>query len=116
MSVLSEHLKELRGEQSQREMAEPLGIKWNAWARYERGEVSPGAEILRQICIAHACSADWLLGLPERGASATTITGNTGSIAIGQGAKANCTLSAPDCTRCKYKVFAEAFKAIQTPS
>ena len=65
MKILAERLKELRGAQSQREMAEPLGIKWNAWARYEQGKVSPGAEILRQICITHACSADWLLGLDQ---------------------------------------------------
>ena len=46
-------------------MADAVGIKWNAWARYERGDVSPGAEILTRICKIHACSADWLLGLTD---------------------------------------------------
>lgn len=46
-------------------MADAVGIKWNAWARYERGDVSPGAEILTRICKVHACSADWLLGLKD---------------------------------------------------
>lgn len=46
-------------------MADAVGIKWNAWARYERGDVSPGAEILTRICKIHACSADWLLGLKD---------------------------------------------------
>ena len=68
-------LKELRGASSQKEMAEAIGIKWNAWARYERGEVCPSADMLAQICIAHACSADWLLGLPERGGTAPRAEG-----------------------------------------
>lgn len=67
MSTLSERLRELRGKSSQKEMADAVGIKWNAWARYERGDVSPGAEILTRICKIHACSADWLLGLAEKG-------------------------------------------------
>ena len=86
MSVLSERLKELRGSQSQTEMATALGIKYQQWAKYERGEVSPGAEILKQICLAHACSADWLLGLPERGKSA---------------APPKSAAKPPDCAKCK---------------
>ena len=69
MSVLSERLRELRGVQSQSEMAEALGMKYQQWARYEKGEVAPGADILANICRVHAVSADWLLGLKEeRGA------------------------------------------------
>ena len=63
MSILSERLRELRGTQSQAEMAAPLGIKYQHWAKYERGESAPGAEMLANICRVHACSADWLLGL-----------------------------------------------------
>lgn len=48
-----------------REMAEAVGIKYNAWARYEAGGSLPGAEIIEKICRAHACSADWLLGLTD---------------------------------------------------
>lgn len=44
-------------------MAEAVGIKYNAWARYEAGGSLPGAEIIEKICRAHSCSADWLLGL-----------------------------------------------------
>lgn len=46
-------------------MAEPIGIKYSAWARYESGGALPGAEILTRICKVHACSADWLLGLKD---------------------------------------------------
>ena len=65
MSVLSERLRELRGSQSQREMAEAIGIKYQAWDRYEKGKVTPGADILQQICRIHAVSSDWLLGLAD---------------------------------------------------
>jgi len=44
-------------------MAEAIGIKYNAWARYEAGGSLPGAEIIEKICRVHSCSADWLLGL-----------------------------------------------------
>ena len=71
MSVLSERLKELRGTTSQSEMAAALNMKYQQWARYEKGIVAPGADILANICRTHAVSADWLLGLnDERGAPA----------------------------------------------
>lgn len=59
-------------------MAEAIGIKYNAWARYEAGGALPGAEIIQKICREHACSADWLLGLSdERGKSAAKPTPST---------------------------------------
>lgn len=71
MSVLSEKLKELRGTTSQSEMAAALNMKYQQWARYEKGIVAPGADILAEICRVHAVSADWLLGLSDkRGTSA----------------------------------------------
>lgn len=65
MSVLSERLKELRGATSQSEMAAALNMKYQQWARYEKGIVAPGADILANICRTHAVSADWLLGLND---------------------------------------------------
>ena len=99
MTKLAMRLKELRGTSSQKEMAEAIGIKWNAWARYERGEVCPSADMLAQICIAHACSADWLLGLPERGGSGRATARGTGSVAV---VGSNATVSTGgDCSRCQ---------------
>lgn len=73
MSVLSERLKELRGTTSQSDMAAALNMKYQQWARYEKGVVAPGADILANICRTHAVSADWLLGLSEdRGTSAAS--------------------------------------------
>ena len=62
MSKIGDRMRELRGASSLREMAEAIGIKYSAWARYESGDVLPGAEIIEKICRVHACSADWLLG------------------------------------------------------
>ena len=63
MSTIGDRMRELRGPSSLREMAEAIGIKYNAWARYEAGGSLPGAEIIERICRVHSCSADWLLGL-----------------------------------------------------
>ena len=65
MSRIGERMRELRGPSSLREMAEAIGIKYNAWARYEAGGSLPGAEIIEKICRVHNCSADWLLGLKD---------------------------------------------------
>ena len=65
MSTIGDRMRELRGPSSLREMAEAIGIKYNAWARYEAGGSLPGAEIIERICRVHSCSADWLLGLTD---------------------------------------------------
>lgn len=57
-------LRELRGNLTQQQIAEKVGLKQQNWARYESGQVVPGAEALRQICVSCGVSADWLLGLP----------------------------------------------------
>lgn len=54
-------------------MAAVLNMKYQQWARYEKGTVAPGADILANICRVHAVSADWLLGLSDdRGTSAAS--------------------------------------------
>ena len=78
MSTIGDRMRELRGASSLREMAEAIGIKYSAWARYESGDVLPGAEIIEKICRVHACSADWLLGLNDRGSS--TVIGNNNAV------------------------------------
>lgn len=108
MSDLGDKLKELRGSQSQREMADPLGIKYQQWAKYERGEVAPGADMLKQICLVHACSADWLLGLDGGSGGQRATASGAGAIAV---VGANATVSAgrpgtppavpADCSKCR---------------
>ena len=65
MKKFSDRLKELRGTRSQSEVADLLGIKQNAWSRYELGAATPGADMLIQICTTFGVSADWLLGLSD---------------------------------------------------
>lgn len=42
-------LRELRGEKTQEEIAESLGITKSAWAMYERGERTPRDEVKVRI-------------------------------------------------------------------
>ena len=86
MGTIGDNMRELRGNSSLREMADAIGIKYSAWARYESGDVLPGAEIIQKICRVHACSADWLLGLKDRGGSVTAGAG--AAVAIGANARA----------------------------
>jgi transcriptional regulator with XRE-family HTH domain len=103
-------------------MAEALGMKYQQWARYEKGVVAPGADILANICRAHAVSADWLLGLSdERGTSVNA--GSGAAVAIGANARASVrgesaargTSAAhgerPDCAGCPYKEKMKEFEA-----
>ena len=84
MSVFATRLKELRGAESQASFAAALGVNRVQYAKYESGANSPSVDILERICRAHACSADWLLGLrddsssadlPHHGGSATRAEG-----------------------------------------
>ena len=70
MSVFSERLKELRGTESQASFATAIGMNRVQYAKYESGKNAPSVDALERICRVHACSADWLLGLKERGTSA----------------------------------------------
>ena len=106
MSILSERLRELRGMSSQSEMARPLEITYQQWAKYERGESAPGAEMLVKICRAHACSADWLLGL-DAPASHSVVASGHAVVAVGRNARASSVSHAspvaPSCAKCPYK-------------
>ena len=107
MSVLSERLRELRGASSQAEMARPLEITYQQWAKYERGESAPGAEMLVKICRAHACSSDWLLGLDAPAAAHSVVASGNAVVAVGRNARASSISHAapvaPSCAKCPYK-------------
>jgi transcriptional regulator with XRE-family HTH domain len=74
-------------------MAEALGMKYQQYARYEKGVTVPGADIIAQICTVHSCSSDWLLGI-ERGDSAAVKT-----------------TVEKDCETCPFKQLVLAFQA-----
>ena len=98
MSIFADRLKELRGAESQASFAAQLGINRVQYFKYESGKNSPSIDILEKICRAHACSADWLLGLPERGGGGMATAHGVGAIA----AAGNATVNAGGvCSKCK---------------
>ena len=111
MSVLSERLRELRAGQSQTEFAAALGMKYQQYARYEKGENSPSADILLRICQAHAVSADWLIG-NDRGTRQPIIThGSNNILNIGS----NNSVGLGDswqCAKCPYKKKLKALEKV----
>lgn len=116
MSIIGDRMRELRGPSSLREMAEPVGIKYNAWARYEAGDSLPGAEIIEKICRAHAVSADWLLGLKDNGA-VNVKADNGAAIAVGTNARATTTTVMPSgessaCKKCPHLKKLKKFEAL----
>ena len=100
MIGFGERLKIARGAESQASFAKKLGISQVAYSRYETDQREPGLDCLYQIGILTGASADWLLGLPERGGSAAQATANGAhSIAVaGTGAKVT---AGGDCSKCK---------------
>lgn len=66
--------------------------------RYLKGR-EPPIGVIQQLCVVYGVSADWLLGLPERGGSAASVTAH-GAHAIAAGAHATVTTGG-DCSKCK---------------
>lgn len=63
LPVFQERFKSLRGELTQAQFSEKLGIARPTIALYESGKRVPDAEILREIAVKCNVSVDWLLGL-----------------------------------------------------
>ena len=119
MSEIGDRMRELRGPSSLREMAEPVGIKLQAWARYEAGGAIPGGDIITKICRVHSCSADWLFGLDNKlcprgnvsaraGAGGIAIAGS-GNRVTGVVAGAPTTAA---CAKCPYKKKLKALEKV----
>lgn len=116
--TFGDRLDSLRNGSTQKGFAKSLGIPLNSYTNWVRGIREPSMNAIISICTQLNVSADWLLGLPERGGSAAvTAPNNTGAIAVGRNARAAVGGGAPplpNCATCKYKRLADAFKAIQT--
>lgn len=83
-------------------MARTVDVKQQNWARWECDVVAPGAEMLAKICRIHACSADWLLGLPKAAAESAAHSAAQ-SAAPGE---------LPACAKCPFKEKVKAFEAL----
>ncbi|MBQ5318446.1 MAG: helix-turn-helix transcriptional regulator [Oscillospiraceae bacterium] len=60
---MGKRIKELRGERSQTECAELLGISRGALSFYENGERKPDADVIYAMCQVFGVTSDYLLGL-----------------------------------------------------
>lgn len=56
-------LFELRGDLSQKEFAERIGLTQQNYANYENGKQGLKSDLITKICETFGCSAEWLLGL-----------------------------------------------------
>ena len=99
MDGFGERLRKARGSDSQAVFARKLGISQVAYSRYELGQREPGLDCLYQIGIITGVSADWLLGLPERGGSVGATARGSGSVAV-VGSNASVSTGG-DCSRCQ---------------
>lgn len=63
--VFQERIRELRGDMTQGQFAEKIGVSRPTIGLYESGARIPDAEVLRDISEKCDVSADWLLGLTE---------------------------------------------------
>lgn len=90
-NFLPARLRELRGATSQSDFASKIGVKQTSYSSWERGIKDPAAQTVAQIASTFGVSADWLLGLPERGGTARVTAGDGAAVAIGGTATAtNC--------------------------
>ena len=106
MSVFSDRLKELRAMESQASFATAIGLNRVQYAKYESGANAPSIEVLERICRVHACSADWLLGLKDRGTSSAVASGSGAVAVAGSGNKVSIKTKGTepkDCAKCPYK-------------
>ena len=55
-------LRTLRGEMSQKEFAESVGLKQQNYACYESGRYLMKSDLIIKICKTYGCTVEWLLG------------------------------------------------------
>lgn len=58
---IAERIKTVRGKLSQEEFSQQLGIHKNSLGRYERGDSTPGADVVERICTIFGVDPQWLL-------------------------------------------------------
>ena len=116
----SDRLKALRKQQGKTttQCAADVGVTQPAWNQWELGLREPKFDKLREICRLLDCSADELLGLPERGGSATAHgdgaiaavkVSNSPGVAVANGRNARASVG-PNCEQCPFKLLAMEFK------
>lgn len=100
--TIGERMKALRGNLSQREAANRVGMKQQQWRIYETGASSPGAKLITRICETFDCPSDWLLGLTKENGR---IVATNSAVVIGSGTAINNAEpgESPICRKCEIK-------------
>ena len=114
--TIGQRLKILRGELSQREAANRIGMKQPLWRIYEADTSKPGAELIVKICETFGCEADWLLGL-ER--SHGKIVATNSAVVVGSGTASNGGMmpgESPICRKCEIRKRLERIRKITAVS
>lgn len=63
MEIFQKRIVELRGEQTQKYVADKIGITEVSLSRYENGQRIPNIDILRKMAEYYKVSADYLIGM-----------------------------------------------------
>lgn len=75
-SFIGFRLKQLRGEQSQSDFAQLIGVPFRTYQRYEAGETAPKRDVIEKISKLTGKSVDWIMtgesGLPADHATEQT--------------------------------------------
>ena len=66
ITIFSKRIRELRGNKSQREVADGIGTTQQSLGRYESGKRKPDLEIIERMAVYFEVSADYLLGLNDQ--------------------------------------------------
>ncbi len=61
MKTLGERIRFIRGEESQTEFAERVGIAKGSIGGYKNGRNAPSADVILKICLSYDISSEWLL-------------------------------------------------------
>lgn len=76
--IFPERLKMARNGLTQQAVADRVGIRQQAYARYESGKITPSIDVLYRLCEVLVVSADWLLGLSDNTGGNVVIASNKG--------------------------------------
>lgn len=60
-SFIGLRLKQLRGEQSQSDFAQLIGVSFRTYQRYEAGETAPKRDVIEKISRLTGKSVDWIM-------------------------------------------------------
>ena len=64
--MIGKHLKKLRGDKTQEEVAKDLGLSRARYAHYEQGRSEPNLELIEKFANYFRVTSDYLLGLSAR--------------------------------------------------